>query len=85
MWLSSLFLLAICLHAIGCPGAIVQINPPANVPTGASRVVDHGYLGYGIESTDFPNYSGTFSQNLYDGIANRVGSPVYIRIGGTSM
>jgi len=48
-------------------------------------VVSHDFLGYGIESTDFPNYSDVFAQNLLHSISERIGSPVNLRIGGTSM
>ena len=80
MRLSQLF----SLTSVTCAQA-VNITAYRNVPSGASTAVDHAFPGFGIESTSFPDFTKPFSQNLFNAIAKRTGSPVIIRIGGTSM
>ena len=72
------------LSAMPCVQA-AKITAHKDVPLGASTEVDHAFAGFGIESTSFPDFTKPFSQNLFDAISKRTGSPVFIRIGGTSM
>lgn len=63
---------------------------PATAPDDASNIIDHGYPALAFSSHSFQEYTGstatpnTFSANLIQSIANRTGSPVHIRVGGTS-
>lgn len=67
--------------------AAVSVSVPSAVPTGASPAVQKAFLGLGIETWSFPNYTGStespnkFSLNLFNALTSRnPGLP--IRIGG---
>lgn len=68
----------------------LAITVPATTPKGASDVVDPGFMAFGISMHSFQDYAGnlsspnTFSRNLIETVSNRTGSPVHIRVGGTS-
>lgn len=67
----------------------LRIDPSPQVPNNASGVIDHHFLGFGIETASFPDYTGNkshpnnFSLNMFSTVANRTGPPLPIRVGGT--
>ena len=68
----------------------LNIDVPANVPSAASNVVDHGYPGFAMAVHTFQDYAGNlsspniFSRNLINNVAEKTGTTVHIRVGGTS-
>jgi hypothetical protein len=36
----------------------VKINPPAKAPGDVSQVIDHSFIGFGVETASFPDYAG---------------------------
>ena len=57
--LRSDIVISILLSLTLARGGAISINPEATVPSRAIGPIDHSYLGLGIESTSFPDYSGT--------------------------
>ncbi|KAJ9157257.1 Glycoside hydrolase family 79 protein [Pleurostoma richardsiae] len=82
MWPPPFSLLA---FGAAAAAATVKVNAPNQVPQGASDAVDPAFLGFGIESTSFPDFVNQFSQNLFNAISSRTGVPTIVRIGGTSL
>ena len=69
-----------------CPAAASAstISVPKSKPSGAVQVPGN-FIGFGFETAFINDYcSGTFSENLINSIAKRVGETLIIRIGGTS-
>ena len=50
---ASAFAFAYLVH-----GASYTISAPANAPSTAAGPVDNSYIGFGIESSSFPDYAG---------------------------
>ena len=54
----------ICLILLGISALVrgannpIAVNLPGAVPVGASKAVDTSYVGLGVETSSFPNYSG---------------------------
>ncbi|KAF2095112.1 hypothetical protein NA57DRAFT_79600 [Rhizodiscina lignyota] len=69
----------------------LSIDLSPKVPKNASAAIDPQFLGFGIEAGSFPDYTGNkshpngFSLNMFSTLSNRTGSPLPIRVGGTSM
>ncbi|KAK4499664.1 hypothetical protein PRZ48_010182 [Zasmidium cellare] len=94
---SPLLLLLLTGASLTCQSPVsIETRPrltaslPATAPKDASDVIDHGYPALAFSSHSFHEYTGskaspnTFSANLIETIANRTGSSVHIRVGGTS-
>lgn len=66
------------------------ITISTTTPSGASDTIDHGYPALAFSQHSWQEYGGnksspnTFSANLVSEIASRIGTPVHIRVGGTS-
>lgn len=77
--------LAIYLVSAAIVHAANQVSVPSKPPQGTSKIIDHGFAGIAMKSFSWPNYTSTFSQNLYDSISSRTGTDLIIRVGGTGM
>lgn len=68
----------------------LSLTIPTTAPSGTSNVVDKSYPGLAMSQHSFQEYAGnksspnTFSANLIQAIADRTGTSVHIRVGGTS-
>ena len=62
----------------------IEIGAPSQPPTSASNPVDRQFLGVMVESTSWPDYADQISQDLIQNIVAKTGTPVIIRVGGTS-
>ena len=63
----------------------IEIGAPSQPPSSASNPVDRQFLGIMVESTSWPDYADqTLSQDLIQNIVVKTGTPVIIRVGGTS-
>jgi hypothetical protein len=60
-------------------------EPPATVPCDASQVVPRTFIGFGVEAASFPNYTNEFSLNLLQGFSQKSGTPMILRVAGTSL
>ena len=78
------FTLLLLAAAMGAQ-AQVQVTVPNTLPQVVSDVVDHGFLSWAVESSSFPNYTNEFSSNIFNDFSARTGSPIILRVGGTSM
>lgn len=67
-----------------------SLTIPTTAPSGTSNVVDKSYPGFAMSAHSFQEYAGnksspnTFSANLIQSVADRTGTAVHIRVGGTS-
>lgn len=68
----------------------LQIEIPPSAPSTVSDIIDRAYPGFAMAQHAFQEYAGNlshpniFSRNLIDTIAERTGTAVHIRVGGTS-
>lgn len=68
----------------------MTITAPVQVPASASLPIDDSYLSLMIDSQFWPDYGGTkshpntFTNALVANLAGKKGSPLEIRVGGTS-
>lgn len=58
------------------------IAVPPKKPAGAP-VVPKNFVGFGIESAFFGHFDNPFSENLVSALADRMGEPPVLRVGGT--
>ena len=81
---------AVSLLSAVASGQQLEVKAPAQVPDSASPPIDRSYLGFGFECTSWPAFAGdkanpnVLSRGLIENLTNKTGSPVIIRVGGTS-
>lgn len=69
--------------AVAAASTASSISFASSAPTNAVSVPQN-FVGFGLETANFNNYTTIFSQNLINSIGARMATPPTIRIGGTT-
>lgn len=87
MAFTILLLLYCTVRAVGLP--TTPSNIQIKLPNGPNQqrlvTIDKAFIGLGIESASFPDYSDEVSQRLVKNLQDKTKGDFYIRVGGTSL